>query len=455
MGLLGELGKGQGYLRAGFLGFQSSGKTYTATRLAIGLYKYFKLDGRIAMFDTEGGSEYIAKIIKKETGQSLLGVKSQSFQDLLDMGKECLASGVNILIVDSVTHIWREICDSYLSHVNAEREKKRLPPRTRMEFQDWGPIKKKWAEWTMFYLNAPMHMIICGRAGFEYEQEVNEETGKKELIKAGTKMKTETEFGFEPSLLVEMERVSVPDGQGGHKMVHRATVNKDRFDVMDGQTCDDPTFEFFLPHVRLLHPDSHTEIRTAQTPMTVDEQGRTEMDRLKLRKTKAWEEVENGLSMIYPGVVGKDKQMKLSILSACTGSTSETAIQQMSVETLERLAIAVSRFGQDVTGGLQIEKPSVYVKYLYENPDAQAVGQDPPPGLTPQADQSASGPSTLTASNVSQQLRLCESIAEAASVMNAWEAEEHNAEDRASVRIVFDQTKKRLQSKRRGVRWSP
>ena len=45
MALSQTLGKGQGHLKAGFLGFQGSGKTMTATLLAIGTRRHFKLAG--------------------------------------------------------------------------------------------------------------------------------------------------------------------------------------------------------------------------------------------------------------------------------------------------------------------------------------------------------------------------------------------------------------------------
>lgn len=366
MGLLTELGKGQGYLRAGFLGFQSSGKTFTAIQLAIGTHQHFKLKGRIAMFDTEGGSEYINQRVLTQTGKPLLGMKSQSFQDLLDMAQECLAAGVDILVVDSVTHIWREICDSYLEHVNAKRADKNMPARTKLEFQDWGPIKKKWAEWTTFYLNAPLHMIICGRAGFEYENELNEESGKRELIKVGTKMKTETEFGFEPSLLIEMERREVVDKKGVRKVVHHAVINKDRFDVMDGMEFDDPTFETFLPHLSRLTPGANTPIAQTRTPMTVDEQGRDAFDRLKLRRLKAWEEIENGLAIVFPSSQGTDKQARFTIYQELAGTTSETKLQQLPPEQLERIACVVQALGQDVLAGKTPDNVQAYVRAVYD-----------------------------------------------------------------------------------------
>src|SRR6185503_10075486 len=98
---------------------------------------------------------------------------------------------------------------------------------------------------TDFYLNSKLHIIICGRAGFDYDYEENEETQRKELIKTGIKMKTEGEFGFEPSLLVEMEAVqNLAQGGGrgkknaapkaGVSVTRRAVVLKDRFSVIDG-----------------------------------------------------------------------------------------------------------------------------------------------------------------------------------------------------------------------------
>jgi hypothetical protein len=55
---------------------------------------------------------------------------------------------------------------------------------------------------------------MCGRAGDDLEQYVDE-NGKRQLEKIGTKMKTEAETGFEPSLLVLMELIERNErGQG-------------------------------------------------------------------------------------------------------------------------------------------------------------------------------------------------------------------------------------------------
>ena len=142
MSMLQPLGGGQGYLKAGFLGFGGGGKTYTAALLAIGTRKFFQLDGPIAMFDSEGGSEYIAPLVQKETGQPIVGVKSRSLDDLIKVGREAEVGGVSVLIVDSMTHVWREVCAAYLKQVNegrkrrADRNRISFSPQTRLEFQD-------------------------------------------------------------------------------------------------------------------------------------------------------------------------------------------------------------------------------------------------------------------------------------------------------------------------------
>ena len=343
--LLGTLGTGQGYLKAGFLGFQKSGKTFTAMLLAIGTRKFFGLTGPIAMFDTEGGSEYIARVVQRETGTDLVGVKSRAFDTLCTMAEECVAAEVSVLIVDSVTHVWRELCDAYLKQLNERLVAKKLPRRQRLEFQDWAHVKGVWSRWADFYLNAPLHIIICGRAGYEYDMELNEETGRKELVKTGIRMKTEGEFGFEPSLLVEMEREQLPDGKGGFRLQRRGTVLGDRFGVIDGATTLDPTFHFFTPHLALLKPGAHAPIDTAvQSDVGVDDEGDDGWSRERKTRTILCEEIQGELVNAYPGQAAADKKAKADLIHMAFGTRSWTAVESMDSKRL-RTGLAQIREG--------------------------------------------------------------------------------------------------------------
>lgn len=344
--LLQELGKGQGFVKAGFLGFQKSGKTWTAALLAAATRQVMSDRRPIAMYDTEGGSEYIRPMITKLTGQPLLGIKSRSFTDLLEVANEA-KSECSVLLVDSVTHIWRGLCDSYLAGINEQRKKAAaskgwsFKPKTALEFQDWGPLKAKWAEWTDLYLNLPLHIIICGRAGFEYDKETNEETGKKELVKTGTKMKTEAEFGFEPSLLVEMQAEEVPDRDGGRQVVRTALVKGDRFNLIDGterQFASHPgkpelelkaVMDFFAPHLQSLTAGAHTDIRMHADPMEVDESGDSAWAAEKRARTILSEEIQGELVSAIPGQSADDKKRKADLMQKVFGTRSWSAIESM------------------------------------------------------------------------------------------------------------------------------
>lgn len=326
MSILSELGTGQGYLKAGFLGFGKSGKTFTAIELAIGVWDYFGRKGRIIFYDTEGGSEYVAKRVKERTATNLIGVRSRSFSDLITVANETRDG--DILISDSITHPWRELCESHLAAINKQRGKKNMPPRQRLEFQDWNSIKTTWARWTDFYLNSRVHVIICGRAGFEYDFEQDQETGRKELVKTGIKMKTEGEFGFEPSLLVEMERMQTLGEQT--TLFHRATVLGDRFGILDGKSCLNPKFDFFLPHIELLTPNAHAPIDTTlKTDTGVDESGDTEWQRERRERQILTEEIQGMLVAHYPGQTAEEKRTKANLLETFFGTRSWTKVESM------------------------------------------------------------------------------------------------------------------------------
>lgn len=353
--LLSKLGQGHGYLKAGFLGFQKSGKTYSAALLAIGTRKFFEHDGPIAMFDTEGGSEYVAAMIKEASGEDLVGIKSRSFADLMVVGQECIDSNVSVLVVDSITHVWRELCAAHLDGINKGRQRRGLSKRAKMEFQDWAAVKDIWSKWTDFYLNSPLHIIICGRAGFEYDFEKDDE-GKKELVKTGVKMKVEGEFGFEPSLLVEMEREQVPFNNG-FRIRRKATVLGDRFAKIDGSTCFDPTFDFFLPHLLMLKPGALSKIDTSvKTHTGSEEDGDSDWQRERKTRVIICEEIQGELVNSHPGQTAADKKAKTDLIFDAFGTRSWTAVESMSSDRL-RNGLAAIREKLHPTPHEEIELP--------------------------------------------------------------------------------------------------
>jgi AAA domain len=174
------------YLKMGILGFQGGGKTKTAGKTAIGLYKYMQSKGidctnrPVAMFDTETGSDWLIPDFHA-AGVPFVVAKRRSFADLLAVVKEAEA-GASVLIIDSITHPWRELCESYM----------RKKQRTFLQMDDWGYLKGDhgWAKFTDTFVNSKLHIIMCGRAGYEFE-DYKDDNGKRQIEKIGTKMKTE------------------------------------------------------------------------------------------------------------------------------------------------------------------------------------------------------------------------------------------------------------------------
>lgn len=361
-----DLDTGQGYLKAGFLGLAGSGKTFTATELAIGTRKRLGLDGPIAMADSEGGSTYIAPRVRAATGKALVGIRSRSLDDAKAFLRECVQIGVSVAIVDSVTHYWREVCETYLKRLNAARERKRMAPLDRLEFQHWSAIKSSdmWGEFSDMFLTLPLHIIVCGREGYDYDFEQRDDgSGKKDLVKTGVKMKTEGEFGYEPSLLVRMEQEQTMVAGELRGIARRATILKDRFNVLDGKTAafspeDAPgtSFEFFRPHVELLTPGAQSAVDvTRRSDVAPNEEGSTEWHAERRAREIACEEIAAVLDGAgLGGTSNEAKTKRPKLLEECFGTASKTKLESTRSEALraglDKLRIRVAEMKEAVGG---------------------------------------------------------------------------------------------------------
>lgn len=332
MALLRKASNEMAFAKIGLLGFAGSGKTYTASELAIGLHRHIGSTKPVAFLDTETGSDFMVKRFEA-AGVELLVAKSRSFADLLGFYREAQGQ-VDITIVDSLTHFWEDVIRAYMKKKN----------RTYMEFQDWREVKDTWKEFSTMFVAMPLHAIICGRAGYEYDQQENDR-GRKEIVKTGIKMRAEGEFGYEPSLVIQMERVSAEEGGSNihrkangpaRQFVNRAWVMKDRTDLLDGRHFDNPDFSTFLPHFQEINlGGTHRAIDAgAKTEDMFDANGRTDWQREKHQREKLLEEIMNKLTQTWPGQSAIEKKARLDMLEGVFGTTSETALSDMKSDVL-------------------------------------------------------------------------------------------------------------------------
>jgi hypothetical protein len=314
------------FLKAGYMGFQGAGKTKTASLTAIGLIQHLRklnsplADKPVGFLDSETGSDWVLPDFR-EAGIELAQMKSRSFSDLLGVIDEAKL-GCSALIVDSATHFWKELCDSYQKKKAQELHRSTY----RLQFQDWAYLKAEWAKFTDRFVNAPLHMFICGRAGFEYDY-FEEEDGSKTLAKTGIKMKAEGEFGFEPSLLVQMESVQKVEGKAVANVWREAHIVKDRSNLIDGQTfkfCSTTdkgerlpldvlvkqTWVAFAPHINRLNLGGrHVGVdtsRTSEHALATDRK-----DWTPVQRKIVIDEIQSLLLLHFPSQSAEDKKNKL------------------------------------------------------------------------------------------------------------------------------------------------
>ncbi len=280
----------QGYLKANFLGFPGSGKTFTASLLAQGIYKTTKATKPVYAIDTEKGFDYLVENFKQaEVPLKLAQIRS--FADVMSAFEEA-EKEASVLILDSVTHAWLELQNAY----------KFKTGRTELRINDWGPIKSQWSALPNKFLNSPLHVILCGRAGDDLETTRDPQTGRMEIVNNGTKMLAEKNLGYEPGLVCEMERVNLSGNKKGKReIVNRVHILKDRFNLIDGHSFDDPTFETFMPHIQSLNLGVHSQIAPRSSAEMFHENGDNEFYAKKKKIEILKEEIFGELESHWPG----------------------------------------------------------------------------------------------------------------------------------------------------------
>lgn len=311
--------------KVGISGFAGSGKTVTGCAIGVGLVKAarkYKMDyaNRPAFFfDTEGGSDYVLDLFEAEKIE-LQVARSRAFADLKEAMKEAEASA-SVLIIDSISHPWQEFLEAYAAKKNRRRG---------LEFADWAHVKREWRKaFTEPFLNSNLHIVMCGRAAWEYEH-FDRDDGKKEITKTGVKMSAEKETGFEPSLLIYMEHSTDTHG----KMTRKATVMKDRFREIDGAEFINPTFKDFAPHFAKLNWGG----RQGGVDSSRNSEGMIDADVYDERRDQKkiiLEEIAAMLTRAYT-TSREDKIKRLDALKLCFGTESDLALERSPYDDLWR-----------------------------------------------------------------------------------------------------------------------
>lgn len=311
------------YVKIAAEGMAGSGKTHTLALIAEGLHKYIKSTKPIIIYDTERAAKFLKPLFER-AGIPIQLKESRTLSDLTATMDYCNAGNADILIIDSITHVWEGFLNTYQQKLG----------RKTLQFQDWGQIKPMWKhEYSDRLVMGNYHCFFTGREGFVYDTEINEETGKREIFKSGVKMKVEGDTAYEPDVLFRIERFEeILDKD--KKVWREATIIKDRSSLIDGKTFINPTFENFRPVVEWLLSSATAPVET--TSQTDHDMFEREEDNQKEREAKkiVLENIKGIFDLTGLGTGASDKKKKAEITQRIFMTTSGTEIEKMSVDML-------------------------------------------------------------------------------------------------------------------------
>lgn len=357
----------QAKAKVGFYGGEGTGKTITASLLAIALNHLCGGKKPVAFFDTETGSDFALELYER-AGMELVTIKSRSLEDLGRSFRE--VPGISdVYLIDSLTHPYKELIETY-QEANRKRWGRRF-----LTIRDWGIIKPIWArEFSNPYVNSPVHVIWCARSKNLFEEVEDPEAGEGQtkILSVGTGVRSETESAYEPSLLIEMSKEFVRDGG---RYLRKAVVVKDRtmridshefrFDAADlekvlasgdqGWLLENPVYKALKPHIEYLNlsTEQHHGFDDSRTSAKLIDETASPPDNIVAYRRKqeiAWEKVGNGLSVMFTNSA-VDKSRKYGFMEVALGTSSETEASQKHPDVLDRAHAILSKLADLITAG--------------------------------------------------------------------------------------------------------
>lgn len=199
-------------LRLGLSAVSGGGKTVSALRMAYGITGNWD---KIAIIDTENGSADLYANHKLKDG-FLIGEfntlpLSAPFapEKYVEAIKDCEAAGMEVIIVDSITHEWEYILEEHGAMQGNS-------------FTNWAKFTPRHNNFIQAMLQSQSHIITTVRRKQDYALSTNDK-GKITPEKVGTKEITRDGFEYELTLNLELD------------VRHYATVLKDRTGLLDGK----------------------------------------------------------------------------------------------------------------------------------------------------------------------------------------------------------------------------
>ncbi|HUD64692.1 MAG TPA: ATP-binding protein [Candidatus Sulfotelmatobacter sp.] len=329
-------------IKTGFMGEQGTGKTTTAGLLAAALSKQFHGGAPIHVTDPELGWQFLDPVIFQAEKIKLVQRTIPTFKAMLADLAFAEREGACVWAVE-IAKPWIEIV----------RALQKAKP------DNWGlELNYMWSDFVAHFLNAKPHCLVLGRIQDIVEQ-VLTESGKMQSIKTGEGMKAggqRNNFGYEPHLVIRMFREQRPRVRKGKtfeeegRVVHRATVTKDRTWALNGKVFRWPdrdsyragdfkyVWDDLKPHFAAVQKTMAfvTLDTVASSDEMLDSNGDSEYYRNRQRKEAISAEIKACLDLSFGGRGKDDVQVRLAVTDLIFGVKSKEAADALPLNQLER-----------------------------------------------------------------------------------------------------------------------
>ncbi len=219
-----EAKRSKAKLRLAIDGPSGSGKTYSALLIAYGLCGDWS---KIAVIDTERESANLYADLCTDGKKYLTGQINVPFtpQKYLEALKACEVAGMEVVIIDSLTHAWTAEGGMLDLHEAAVKSQ-----RTQNSYTAWADVTPLHRKLVDAILTSPVHVISTIRSDTEYSQE-KDSNGKTVVKKIGMKPQFRKGLDYEMTIVFSLEQN------------HNATISKSRVKSFPVNEIIFPTIE--------------------------------------------------------------------------------------------------------------------------------------------------------------------------------------------------------------------
>lgn len=193
-------------IRLGLSAVSGAGKTYSALLVAKGICGDWS---KIAIIDSENNS---ADLYAHLGDYNVLPIHAPfSPERYVEAIKACEKAGMEVIIVDSITHEWdgKGGCLEIVESLGGK-------------YQDWAKVTPRHQKFMEAILQSPCHIITTVRRKQDYEM-VKDNNGKVKIEKAGLREITREGFEYELTINLELDTL------------HHASASKDRTGLFMGK----------------------------------------------------------------------------------------------------------------------------------------------------------------------------------------------------------------------------